>query len=76
MQRIYEMICVYDNPITMRRECWQNKKLIYFISYEFFYLKEFPRINVHVGINLLGDWKEGQYFGNKSAIGKALKSIT
>jgi hypothetical protein len=33
-------VCVYDNPETMRRECWNNGELQWFITAEMLLLKE------------------------------------
>lgn len=62
------VVCTFDNPDTMCRECWQDGKLI--CSYSVHLLmqkgKMFP---MFFGANI-GDWKVGQLVGDPNAIGK------
>lgn len=63
------VVCVYDNPATMQRECWQNGKLLCSYSFALFCLSIFP---VHgryffFGANI-GDWKPGQIIGDSGAV--------
>ena len=63
------VVCVYDNPDTFHRECWQDKKLIY--SYSVMLLSLHEKIikpTIFFGANI-GDWKPGQLAGDKEAIG-------
>ena len=64
--------CTYDNPATMCREAWRDKRLIAHITAEFLFQKPaiYPRFVIHMGLNI-GDWKEGQKIGNPEAIGEA-----
>ena len=65
------MICVHDNPATMSRECWQDGKLICALSAEMFFVREhISSPVVFMGVNLLGEWEEGQYFGDLKAKGE------
>ena len=60
--------CVYDNPSTMCRECWVDKKLICSYNFRLFYLaKGFDYGKMFFGANI-GDWKEGQLIGDKEAM--------
>jgi hypothetical protein len=60
--------CVYDNPETMSRECWQNGKIICSYKMELFFIDPFPVPAEHFffGANI-GPWKEGQLVGAKEA---------
>ena len=64
-------VCVYDNPATMSRECWQDGKLL--CSYSFNVLPPFadkpiPAKHYFFGANI-GPWKTGQLVGNPEATG-------
>jgi len=62
--------CTYDNPATMTRECWQDKKLICFYSWKVlqpFAKDPVPREYLFHGANI-GPWKHGQMCGDASAI--------
>lgn len=60
--------CVYDNPNTMQRECWQDGHLIAAYSEE---LLSLPYDLLHrdffFGANI-GDWKSGQLVGDIRAM--------
>lgn len=62
-------VCIYDNPCTMRRECWQDGKLL--VSYDFalFYMDPFPipPERFFFGANI-GPWHEGQLIGDAAAL--------
>jgi hypothetical protein len=63
-------VCVYDNPATMQRECWQNGKII--CSYTASLLPPFAKTKIpaHLlffGANI-GEWITGQLIGNKDAV--------
>ncbi len=65
-------VCVYDNPATMRRECWQNGTLLchysasYLIGLEFG-TKPIPGNQFFFGANV-GKWQSGQVIGNSDAL--------
>lgn len=62
-------VCVFDNPATMARECWQDKKLVFSCSYltlESFTKKAIPAKYFFYGANI-GPWKEGQLIGDNEA---------
>jgi hypothetical protein len=63
------MVCTYDNPATMSRECWQDGKLICAYKMELFFLKVWPipADKFFFGANI-GDWKTGQMVGNPHAM--------
>lgn len=63
-------ICVYDNPATMQRECWQDGRLQASYSHELFSLPKWPvpANQTHMGVNHLGDWKTGQMTGDPAAM--------
>lgn len=66
-----EMICVYDNPTTMSRECWQDGVLQYAITVAAMYYKRsfpIPARYIHMGANCLGEFKAGQYVGDLDAM--------
>lgn len=67
--------CTYDNPATMCREAWKDKRLIAHITADYLFQKPTicpisPRFVIHMGLNI-GDWKEGQILGDPEAIGEA-----
>lgn len=64
--------CTYDNPATMCREAWRDKRLIAHVTAEFLFQKPTicHRIVIHMGLNV-GDWKEGQILGDPEAIGES-----
>jgi hypothetical protein len=65
--------CTFDNPETFQRECWQDGMLIYAYSAELFLsrkpFEERSRrgMKIFFGANV-GEWKEGQMFGDHEAI--------
>jgi len=62
------MVCTYDNPTTMRRECWQDGKLIYWYSASLLLSKGMiPPRYFFLGANI-GPWKTGQLIGDRKAM--------
>jgi hypothetical protein len=62
-------VCTFDNPATMRRECWQDGRLLCSYAFELYVLKEWPvpgRL-YFFGANI-GDWKTGQLVGDSAAM--------
>ena len=59
-------VCVYDNPI-MRRECWENGKLVYAIDALLLLQKGGPGFPIFFGANI-GKWKTGQIVGDLKAM--------
>jgi len=62
--------CVYDNPETMARECWQDGKLI--CQYQYRTLPPFarnpiPKEHLFFGANI-GPWETGQMVGDAGAM--------
>jgi hypothetical protein len=62
--------CVYDSPLSMKRECWQEGEIL--ITYEARLLAPFakrpiPGEMMFFGANI-GPWKEGQLVGDVEAI--------
>lgn len=64
--------CVYDNPVTMRRECWQNGVLVYWVTLELLLsVGSQGHPDLFFGANV-GPWTGGRVIGDKSAMeGKA-----
>lgn len=63
-------VCVYDNPSTMSRECWQDGQLIRAYQMQLFFLKDWiPQEHLFFGANI-GDWDEGQLVGDRKAMCK------
>lgn len=63
-------VAVYDNPATMRREAWQDGRLIADISLELMSIKGF---NGHPSMFFplnCGKWKHGEIRGDAEAIAK------
>lgn len=58
-------VCVYDNPATMRRECWDDGVMIYAYSAELLMAKARPPIFFVANI---GKWNEGQLVGEPMAL--------
>ena len=58
--------CVYDNPNTMARECWQDGKLFYSYSAELISQKGHwpPPRKYFVKQSDIGNWKTGQIVGD------------
>ncbi len=65
-------VCVYDNPQTMMRECWQDGVLQAAYAAELYALREWPMMRhahiYHFGANLLPDWRTGQIAGDARAM--------
>lgn len=63
-------VCTYDNPATMRRECWQDGRLIHAYDSALYALMVWPvpARAYFFGANI-GDWKAGQMVGDPSARG-------
>ena len=64
-------VCTYDSPATMQRECWSDGRLL--CAYSFRILEPLakgliPSQMYFFGANI-GPWKEGQWVGDKTAIG-------
>lgn len=63
--------CVFDNPATFSRECWQDGKLI--AAYSAQILPPFAKVATipprcfFFGANV-GEWKNGQIIGDKDAL--------
>jgi len=64
-------VCTYDSP-RMRRECWQNRKLIYAIDCSLLYAKGFSG-PIFFGANI-GEWETGQIVGDPEAMNKCDQS--
>lgn len=62
-------LLVYDNPATMRRECWQDGTVIWSCAFDLFYMEPFPipPRNFFFGANI-GPWKKGQMVGDPEAL--------
>lgn len=62
-------ICTFDNPVTMARECYADKRLLCKYASRLFFLHEWPVPAEYFffGANI-GDWKEGQFWGDKEAL--------
>lgn len=60
--------CIYDNPATMQRECWEDGKLLCSYSAEVLTLKwdKFTPV-LFMGANV-GDWQAGKTYGDVEAI--------
>lgn len=62
-------VCVFDNPATMRRECWQDGILQ--ASYDWMTFEatgKFPPSRlIHIGASI-GRWKKGHFWGDKQAM--------
>jgi len=56
----------------MRRECWQNRKLIYAIDCSLLYAKGFSG-PIFFGANI-GEWETGQIVGDPEAMNKCDQS--
>lgn len=55
--------CIYDSPVTMARECWEDKILIWHMSATLIEDKHFRKFNPKCG-----PWKTGYLIGDKEAI--------
>ena len=61
-------VCVYDNPDSCERECWQDGKLIRSYNMKLFFLKDgIPPENLFFGANI-GGWKDYQLVGDRKAM--------
>ena len=72
MVGVAEVICTYDNPATMARECWQDGRLFYSYSCQLFppYAKSrIPGALLFFGANI-GEWEPGRMVGDAEAIGE------
>jgi hypothetical protein len=70
-------ICIYDNPATMARECWQDGRLLCKYDALLFLRKlapwetqPVPAEQFFFGANI-GDWKTGQLVGDIAAMSNA-----
>ncbi len=67
-------VCVYDNPLTMARECWQDGQIRCSYHSDLFLRKPSPWELTPMEPNMyffganIGDWKEGQLVGDASAM--------
>lgn len=62
------MVCTFDNPATMRRECWRDGELVVAYSAEIIEGKEpIPPEHLFFGANI-GPWKTGQLVGEPMAM--------
>lgn len=63
------MICTYDNPATMARECWQDGKLLCHYQAQLYFLPVWPvpAELYFFGANI-GPWKTGQLVGDRGAL--------
>lgn len=69
------MVCTFDNPATMRRECWQDGRLLCSYAFELFALRRpIPRHLFFFGANI-GDWKAGQMVGDAGAMVKKSPTV-
>lgn len=61
--------CTYDNPVTYRRECYQNGKLVYSYAANCLppYTKTVPGELFFFGANV-DDWMPGQLMGDATAL--------
>ena len=59
------LVCVYDNPATMSRECWQDGKLLCLYTAEV--IGTVPGEYYFFGANI-GPWVTGQLVGNPKAM--------
>lgn len=61
-------VCTYDNPYTMRRECWQNGALIASASIKMIENRDqVSQPIMFFGLNT-GRWKTGKMVGDPEAI--------
>jgi hypothetical protein len=61
-------VCVYDNPGTMRRECWRDGRLLCFYTAALIESRQsIPPEFLFFGANI-GRWREGQYRGDLDAM--------
>lgn len=59
--------CLYDNPNTMRRECWEDGQMKASIAFEILYAARkytLPLSHWHAKVG----WSEGQCIGNVNAM--------
>lgn len=61
-------VCTYDNPVTMRRECWQDGQIVRSYAMEVFCLRQrIPGRFLFFGANF-GEWTTGQIVGDPWAM--------
>lgn len=62
-------VCTYDNPATMRRECWQDGHIVCWYDSKLYALEKWniPANSYFFGANV-GDWKAGQIVGDPGAM--------
>lgn len=68
-KRVKIRVCVHDSTM-MRRECWENGKLIYAIDAQLLFQKGGPGFPIFFGANI-GEWKTGQIVGDPKAMEKS-----
>lgn len=72
------IVCTYDNPATMCRECWSNGKLLWHYSAQL--LNELVTSKRHycfpifLGANV-ETWMPGRLIGDKEAISQEILQI-
>lgn len=59
-------VCTFDNPITMKRECWQDGKLVVAYSYEVI-IEGVPPEYYFFGADV-GNWNCGKLRGAVAAL--------
>jgi hypothetical protein len=62
--------CIYDNPATMARECWQDGELICHYASDLllpFAKEPIPAEHFFFGANI-GPWKLGQMVGDADSM--------
>lgn len=70
MSQAIMTICVYDNPATMARECWQNGTLLYHYKAQLlspFATTPVPPEHFFFGANT-GTWQPGRIVGDAAAM--------
>lgn len=61
-------VCVYDNPATMSRECWESGVLRCSYSAAFLHTEGTQNVKIFFGANV-GEWQPGRIVGDAAAIG-------
>lgn len=69
MKEISVKVCTYDNPVSMRRECWSDGEIIWSCCFTALFRDPFPipHEKFFFGANV-GEWKEGQLIGDVTAV--------
>lgn len=67
--------CVYDNPDTMQRECWQDGRLVRGIDAVLLLEpRAIPDGRLFFGANI-GPWNKGQMVGDAAAMTPEVKAL-